>query len=111
MSGTEIELSSTPVPKGIRLSVVNDPRNSIAVSWYTETKASSPKVYYATNPSLTNPSEKDATEILLESSYVYSAEISDLTENTTYYYKVMTDTTIYNFTTAADRDMDNGKII
>jgi predicted phosphodiesterase len=103
--------SSSPPPKGIRLNVIDDPRNSIAVTWYTESKTDSPKVYYATNPDLVGPSEKVAIERLIDGTYIYTAELTGLAINTTFFYKVMTDIITYNFTTAADRDMENVQFI
>ena len=49
--------SSDVEPKGIRLSVINDPSDSIAISWYTEAKASDPKVRYSLNPDLSDSEE------------------------------------------------------
>jgi len=106
-SMASIKSQTSPTPKGIRLTIINDPTNSAVISWYTESPATSPIVYYDTESSLATPLQKTATQKTIDSTYIYTVELTDLTANTTYFYKIMTDTTTYNFTTAAGRDMDN----
>lgn len=102
---------SSPTPKGIRLTIMNDPMNSAVVSWYTESRADEPLFTYDTESTFISPLLTTAREVLIDSTHIYTVNLRDLTENTTYFYKVMTDTTIYNFTTAAGRDMDNVQFI
>lgn len=110
-NSTAVKLSAASEPEGIRLSVVNDPRNSIMVSWFSEEQASDPKVAYSTSSSLSDGKEVKPTEKIVDGTYLYSAELNDLKENKKYYYQVSSSkdqkSDILNFKTAPDHDVDH----
>ena len=112
----QVSLKSSDVdPKGIRLTVINDPSDSIVITWYTEGKASDPKVEYSINSDLSKSKEQTAISKYVDTTFIYTAEITELKANTTYFYQVYSDTKnkegIYNFTTAAGRSMKHVEFI
>ncbi len=103
-------------PKGIRLTVINDPSDSIVISWYTEEQASDPRVTYSKNPELINSESIEASVKIIDSTYIYQAELTGLKPETTYYFEVSSDASnkkaeIMSFTTAPGRKINNVKFL
>lgn len=99
--------ASEPSPQGIRVTVVNDPTNSIVVSWYTTEKATNHRVSYSLQSSFSDLQTVSGIERISDATYIYSAEITGLEPDTKYYYKVMAEDYIYEFTTAEERSAKN----
>lgn len=102
---------SEPNAKGIRLTVINDPSNSVVITWYTTSKASIPRVEYDSSPLLENAVQEIATEKVVDGTYIYSVELTELKPQTTYYYQVMESSEIFDFSTAPPRDIEHVEFI
>ncbi len=102
----------TLTPKGIRLTFIYNYNDSIVISWYTEKNATEPKLSYSMSADLSSATEITPNSTQLTSStYIYYAELVNLSPNTTYHYQVRSDNItkreIMNFTTLANRDISN----
>ncbi|MFO8017997.1 MAG: metallophosphoesterase [Promethearchaeia archaeon] len=110
--GSTISVSESDIdPKGIRVTSKNDPTDSATISWYTEQKVSNPEVEYSKAHDLSDSKVKIAQEKQVDGTCIYSASIEGLDINTTYYYQVMDDTNIYNFTTAEQRNVTHTEFL
>lgn len=103
----KLQTSGPLTPNGIRLTASNELRSSMAISWYTESAASDPKVVYSNNSNLENNQTIAASVKIISGYYIYSVNIMNLASNKTYYYQVSSDSSnkreILNFTTAPER--------
>ncbi|MHA1731664.1 MAG: purple acid phosphatase family protein [Promethearchaeota archaeon] len=78
--------SGTSNPSGVRLTVVNDPATSIVVAWKDEVFVDGAAVQFGPTPGLGRSQPAASDEI--ETGYYYSAELTDLTPDTEYYFRV-----------------------
>ncbi len=111
-SDTILKSPADSTPKGIRLTFLYNYNDSIVISWYTEKNATNPKVSYSTNADLSLAIEiKPNTTQISSSTYIYYAEIVNLSPNKTYHYQVSSDDNnkreIMNFTTLQNIDASN----
>ncbi|MGV9173832.1 MAG: metallophosphoesterase, partial [Promethearchaeia archaeon] len=72
-----------------------------------EGDVSTPKLRFSKNSNPDDGETVEADEKKVDGTYLYSASLTELDSNTTYYYRVMNDANIYNFTTAENRDVDH----
>ncbi|MHA1292753.1 MAG: metallophosphoesterase [Promethearchaeota archaeon] len=95
-------------PKGIRITIINDPSDSAVITWYTEKECSYCKVKYSIYQDLSDSKNKDASAKEIDGTFVYSAELKNLKSNRTYYFRIYTDfsikSNIMNFTTSPKRE-------
>ena len=112
---SNLNLNVPLTPKGIRLTSNNDSSNSIVISWYTESQASDPKLIFSLESTLANNKTVVPSFKLITGTYIYSAFISELDANKTYYYKVSSDASnereILNFTTTPERTANKLKFL
>jgi len=80
--------SADAAPRGVRLSLFDDPSTSIAVSWNSDS-ATETTLYYGTTPSdLSLTQTATATSQASPLNNTFTARMTGLTPNTTYYYRV-----------------------
>lgn len=115
---SNIKLSVPLTPAGIRITVVNDSSNSMVITWYTTSDALDPKVVYSTDPTLKNNLTIIPTSKYIDSgynTYIYSANLKNLESDTTYHYKISSDSSnereILNFTTSPARNATSSKFL
>ncbi|MFW9968846.1 MAG: purple acid phosphatase family protein [Candidatus Odinarchaeota archaeon] len=110
-----LDINVPLTPSGIRITAINDSSNSIVITWYTTQDASDPKVIYSVEPTLINNITVVPTTINIDTSYIYSANLKDLKPNTTYYYKISSDSSnereILDFKTTAERNATHLKFL
>ena len=98
-------------PRGIRLTVIHDPRHSVVVSWFTQSPALSPRVDYSENSDLSQAKEETPKVKAVDGTYIYTAELNNLLPDKTYFYKVESDDSnsrnIMHFRTAPERDVNH----
>lgn len=103
------------IPKGIRITAEEPPNQSVIISWYTESQASDPKVIYSTNGLLTDGITELASYNDVDGTYIYNTYLSNLEQNTTYFYQVYSNSSIFreilNFTTTPNRTANNLKFL
>lgn len=103
-NNSNLNLNGPLTPKGIRLTSINNSSNSIVISWYTESQASDPKLIYSNEATLASNITVVPSYKLISGTYIYSASISGLDANKTYFYKVSSDSSnekeVLNFTTS-----------
>ncbi len=91
-------------PKGVRLTLIHNPNESIVITWYTKAEADDPIVEYSIDDDLLDSesvepdvekleyiSEDSQEPILYVSCYIYTAELTDLMPDTSYYYQISSD--------------------
>ncbi|MFX1257082.1 MAG: purple acid phosphatase family protein [Promethearchaeota archaeon] len=107
--------SSDIIPRGIRLTIINDPSNSIVITWSSKSKAPDPHVHYSTKSTLDDSKEVHALFEIINNTHIYKVELSGLEPSTTYYFKVYSSDKngreLMTFTTAPGRDATNVKFI
>ncbi|MFX0177741.1 MAG: purple acid phosphatase family protein [Candidatus Hodarchaeota archaeon] len=108
--------SSAPLtPQGIRVSAVNDSSNSMVITWYTTSQASDPKLLLATEQSLIDNITIVPTLNIIDSTYIYSANLANLESETLYFYKLSSDASnereVLNFTTLPPRNTTSIKFL
>ena len=107
----DIKSNNALTPKGIRLTAIENSSNSITITWYTESVASNPKVEHSINSDLVGATTTIPSLKTISGTYIYSADITDLEANETYYYKISSDNInereILNFTTSPNRNVNN----
>ncbi len=97
------------LPKGLKLTFIHGFNDSIVISWYTELCATDPTVTYSLNYDLSSSIEvkPNSTEIV-PFTIIYTAELMNLSPNTTYYYQIRSDQynkrEIINFTTLGNNN-------
>ncbi len=95
-------------PKGIRLNLPDDPRSSIAISWYTH-KLTETGIKFGLLPENLNLTNDISAEIdHVEDTYIHHIVLGNLSTNTTYYYQIGGSTSgwsdVNSFTTAPERN-------
>jgi len=102
-------------PKGIRITAEEPPNQSVVISWYTESETSEPKVIYSKDSLLADNLTETATVNNVDGTYIYNAYLPNLEANTTYFYQVYSNASIFrdnlNFTTAPNRTTNNLKFL
>lgn len=95
-------------PKGLRITLPDDPRSSIAISWYTY-KLTETEINFGILPenlNLTHTFLADTDQV--KDTYIHHIVLMELSANTTYYYQVGGTvggwSEIYSFTTAPERN-------
>jgi len=103
-----IKSSGPLTPKGIRLTSNSTTSQDIVITWYTENMASEPKVLYSENPTLLNNITITPSMQYVDITYLYTAYLSNLESNHTYFYQVSSDSSnvreTLNFTTTIERN-------
>jgi len=107
--------NNTYTPKGIRITAEEPPNQSVIISWYTESEVSDPKVIYSTDSLLADGITESALVNDVDGTYIYNAYLSNLKANTTYFYQVYSNSSIFreilNFTSAPNRTANNLKFM
>jgi len=89
--------------KGIRLTFIHNFNDSVVISWFTELNVSDPLVVYSTMADLWDPNVIEASSINFSSTFIHTAELTQLLPNKTYFYQIRSDKDhrreIMNFTT------------
>lgn len=95
-------------PKGIRLNIPDDPRFNIALSWYTLSNTESMVLYGISEGVLNYTVNSPELTETIDDTYIHHVILSNLTPNTTYFYKVGGSfsgwSSEYNFTTSPERN-------
>lgn len=110
------ELESEIEIKGVRLTFINNFNDSIVISWFTEIKANNPNLKYSLKSNLSDAIiiKPNLTETSI-STYIYDAELINLTSNKTYYYQISSDENnkreIMNFTTLTNKSAKSIKFL
>lgn len=78
-------------PSGIRLTIIDNLNDSIIITWFTEEKASEPKVRYSNNSGLSNAKEIEPNMTEISHTFIYVSKLENLKPNTMYYYQVSSD--------------------
>lgn len=112
------ELESEIEIKGVRLTFINNFKDSIVISWFTEIKANNPNLKYSLKSNLSDAIiiKPNLTETSI-STYIYDAELINLTSNKTYYYQISSDENennkreIMNFTTLTNKSAKSIKFL
>jgi hypothetical protein len=86
----------------------------MAISWYTIGAASNPQIIYSNKSSFVDSKTVTPSKKIIGSTHIYTANISGLQSNTTYFYNI-TDLSskreTMNFTTAPNRTVKNVKFV
>jgi predicted phosphodiesterase len=75
-------------PKGIRITIDGELKNTLIISWYTDSLASNPILEYSFSPDLLKFNVSHPLVLESGNSFVYKTKLNNLTYNTTYYYRI-----------------------
>ncbi|TFG00287.1 MAG: metallophosphoesterase family protein [Promethearchaeota archaeon] len=77
--------------KGIRLTFIHNFNDSVVISWFTEKNVSDPLVVYSTMSDLWDPIVIKASSITFSSTFIHTAELTQLLPNKKYFYQIRSD--------------------
>ncbi|TFH30598.1 MAG: metallophosphoesterase family protein, partial [Promethearchaeota archaeon] len=95
-------------PKGIRLNIPDDPRSSMAISWFTY-EFTETDINFGLSLGNLNQTNSFFTDTeLVKDTYIHHIVLKNLSTNTTYFYQIGGPTSgwsdVYSFTTAPERN-------
>lgn len=98
-------------PHGVRLTYAGDPATSVAVSWNSDSAGDGTLVYGLAADALTMSATPAMTVQPSPLNNAFTAKLTGLTPSTTYFYRVGTGATVFQFTTRSDDPCDPFRFI
>jgi hypothetical protein len=82
-------------PKGIRITTFQNLNGTVLVSWFTEENSQNPIFQYSSDQNFSDNNAISARYFNIDGTFTYSVILNDLIPNSTYYYRIKSDSQNY----------------